>query len=437
VISVQALTRRFGAAIAIEDLSFTLERGEVVGFLGPNGAGKTTTMRILTGYLPASSGSASVCGLDVLRQSLEVRKKIGYLPEAVPLYREHRVAEMLEFQARLHGMRRRDWRLRIPEVLERVGIADRARSLIGSLSRGQRQRVGLAVALLPNPEVLILDEPTSGLDPLQRLEVRTLLRQLAREHTVLLSSHILPEIEAVCPRVIILNRGRIAADGTPEQLVSKLGYPSFVRLEAVIGADVETALRLLRGIRGVKEVRDDGRLGIHHRFVVRCEEDLREDVGALAAQRGWALRELSWNRPTLEDLFARIALDFGPSEVPMPRAGSESDAAPPSGFVALGELAVAPAAAPVAAKSAMRVLSPFEQPPSSVSAPVATGAIPLGTKTPPRVVYNLNPFDMGASRDLSKPKPIDVAAPDAIVPPARAKDDAPSACDERQGDASR
>ncbi|HVS17250.1 MAG TPA: ABC transporter ATP-binding protein, partial [Planctomycetota bacterium] len=266
MIHVEHLTRRFGSIAAVDDLTFHIERGEVVGFLGPNGAGKTTVMRILTGYLPASSGRAEIAGLDVLRQSLEVRRRIGYLPEAVPLYREHRVGEMLVFQARLHGLARREWKARIPEVLERVGLADRERSLIGQLSRGQRQRIGLAVALLPEPEVLILDEPTSGLDPLQRLEVRKLLGELAAEHTVLLSSHILPEIEAVAPRVIILDRGRMAADGTPAELVRRLGGGSALRLEAFVGADVEAALRVLRAIPGVGEVRDLGRLGVHHVF---------------------------------------------------------------------------------------------------------------------------------------------------------------------------
>ncbi|HUR29330.1 MAG TPA: ATP-binding cassette domain-containing protein, partial [Planctomycetota bacterium] len=348
MIHVEHLTRRFGATNAIEDLTFDLAAGEVVGFLGPNGAGKTTTMRILTGYLPATSGKVEIAGLDVLRDSLAVRRQIGYLPEAVPLYREHRVREMLEFQARLHGMSRKDYHKGIPEVLERVRIADRENSLVGSLSRGQRQRVGLAVALLPNPKVLILDEPTSGLDPLQRLEMRGLLRELASEHTVLLSSHILPEIEAVCARVIILNRGRIAADGTPEQLVRDQVHESAVRLEAVVGNDVETALRLLRAIRGVHAVEDRGRLGIHQRFELRCDEDLREDVGALAAQRGWALRELSWSRPTLETLFARIALELDPSGTPPATVAKVSDEASTHRPAPLIALEVAPASGPVA-----------------------------------------------------------------------------------------
>jgi ABC-2 type transport system ATP-binding protein len=309
VIHVEHLTRRYGALTAVEDLSFHLERGEVVGFLGPNGAGKTTTLRILAGALPATSGRAEVAGLDVLRRSLDVRKRIGYLPESVPLYREHRVEEMLVFQARLHGLSRATWRQRIPEVLARVGIAERSRSLIGHLSRGQRQRVGIAMALLPEPEVLLLDEPTSGLDPLQRIEMRGLLGELAREHTVLLSSHILPEIEAVCPRVIILSRGRMAADGTHDELVRRLGGASHVRLEASVG-DPGLAARALAELPGVDEVIDAGGTGGVRAFRLRCESDLREAVGALAQRQGWALRELSWRRPTLEEIFARIALEI-------------------------------------------------------------------------------------------------------------------------------
>jgi ABC-2 type transport system ATP-binding protein len=376
MIHVEGLTRRFGPVTAVADLCFHLERGEVVGLLGVNGAGKTTTMRVLAGYLPASSGRVEVAGRDVLRQSLEARRRIGYLPEAVPLYPEHRVSEMLAFQARLHGMPRATYRRRIPEVLERVGIADRARSLIGGLSRGLRQRVGLAVALLPAPEVLILDEPTSGLDPLQRIEVRALLRELAPEHTVLISSHILPEIEAVCPRVIVLHEGVIAADGRPEELVRRFGEASHVRVEAVV-RDAAEAARLLGAIRGAGGVRDRGRLGIHRRFDVLCESDLREDVGALAAQRGWALRELSFRRPTLEELFARIALGVDAEEVRRAAApGAEAaPAAPAAGASAPARLELAPT-------------------PAQAAPPAA-----------PKLLYNLNPFDQGARRDLAAPKP--------------------------------
>ncbi len=393
MITASHLTRRFGAFTAVDDVSFHLDAGEVVGFLGPNGAGKTTTLRMLTGYLPATSGGVEIAGLDVLRQSLAVRRRIGYLPEAVPLYREHRVDEMLTFQARLHGLGRGEARRRIGAVLDRVGMASRARALVGKLSKGQRQRVGLAVALLPEPDVLILDEPTSGLDPLQRIEVRKLIGELARERTVLISSHILPEIEAVCPRVLVVVRGRVVADGTPAQLVRQLGQPSHVRLEAVV-PDPAEAVRLLGTLEGVRAVADRGRLGIHHQFDVQTDVDLREDVGAVAASRGWALRELSWCQPTLEELFARLALELGPDRA----AGADPAPAAPAPPVADALAASGPLQLDVSGPSAV---------PPEPAAPEPVGP----ESAPPRRVYNLNPFDQGETRDLGRPKAVDDGGP--------------------------
>ena len=372
MITVRHLSRRFGSVRAVDDVSFSLERGEVVGFLGPNGAGKTTIMRMLTGFLPATSGSIEIAGFDVWRSSLEVRRHIGYLPESVPLYREHRVEEMLGFQARLHGLPAKDTRRRIGAVLERVGLAERRKSLVGKLSKGQRQRVGLAVALLPDPEVLILDEPTSGLDPLQRLEVRSLLEDLARERTVLFSSHILPEIDAVCPRVIILHKGRIAADGTRDELVRSLASAAHARLEAVVGPDAEAARRLIASLPGVTSVAVRGRLGIHDGFDVFASADVREDLGALAAQRGWALRELSWREPTLEELFARIALELDEGAPPPAVSPAPPSAPAPSAFQALDPF-VAPRPAPPAA-GGLRPLSPFEPPPAGAARRPGGGA---------------------------------------------------------------
>jgi len=368
MIEVAQLTRRFGSLVAVDDISFSLEKGEVVGFLGPNGAGKTTTMRILSGFMPASSaGRVVVAGHDVLRQSMQARQRIGYLPESVPLYRELRVREMMSFQGKLHGLSRAERKRRIPEVLDRVGVLDREHQLVGTLSRGLRQRVGLAVALLPRPEVMILDEPTSGLDPLQRREVRDLLRSLADEHTVLLSSHILAEVEDVCPRVIILRDGAIVADGAQEELVRDLHGAGSVRLEAFVGGDVGEALSLLASLPGVERAHDRGRQGIHHAFDIEGGGDLREDVGALAAQKGWALRELSWRQPTLEELFAQLVLG----------EGSDAAATPGASVPDQGGLA------PVAGSGA-----PAE---------------PQGEVPPAKIIYSLNPFDQGASRDLGRP----------------------------------
>ena len=385
MIEVSGLTRRYGAHLAVDDISFEVGQGEVVGFLGLNGAGKTTTLRILSGYLPATKGAARVAGFDVLRDSMEVRKRIGYLPENVPLYREQRVEEMLLMQARLHGIPRAEREGRIGAVLERVGVQDRRRQVIAGLSRGLRQRVGLAMALLHKPEVLILDEPTSGLDPVQRQEVRNLLNDLASEHTVLLSSHILPEVEAVCPRTIIIHRGKVVADGTKDELVRGLGRGSCVRLEAFLGADVDGAKSALSSIGGAGEVRDLGQLGIHHVLEIDAVEDLREDVGALAHVKGWAIRELSYQQPTLEQVFARIAV------------GSAAEA------------------------NELDEVRPQEAPASEAPIEVSSelgGALPMASPTADaaseaKQIYSLNPFDGGATRDLNKPTGAGPAGPAA------------------------
>lgn len=390
MIDVRNLTRRFGQLTAVDDISFELQKGEVVGFLGPNGAGKTTAMRMLTGYLPATSAAClEVAGHDVLRESMEVRKRIGYLPESVPLYRELRVREMLLFQGRLHGMSRAELRTRVPEILERVGILDREKQLVGKLSRGLRQRAGLAVALLPKPEVLILDEPTSGLDPIQRLEVREVIRSLADDHTVLLSSHILAEVESVCPRVLVISAGKIVADGSQAKLVESMAGSGHVILEAMVG-DAAEAQRLLTSLPGVSDVSIGERVGIHQAFEIHGAGDLREDVGALAMTKGWALRELTWKRPSLEELFARLILggDF--------TAASSSSSAP------------APAAGMHVAEPAGAGLLQMSQPASAPAAPPAA---------PSKTIYSLNPFDQGASRNLGAPMKL------GEEPPAEPRDD--------------
>jgi len=380
MIEVKELTRRYGRHYAVDGVSFHLEPGEVVGLLGPNGAGKTTTMRILAGFLPATSAKRlEVAGHDVLRDSLKVRESIGYLPESVPLYREMKVSEMLDFHGRLHRMGRADRRRRSVEVLERVGVRERSHQLVGTLSRGLRQRVGLAVALLPEPPVLILDEPTSGLDPLQRREVRSLVRDLTDDHTVLVSSHILAEIESMCARVLVMAKGQLVADGTRQELEQRLGGSEGVRLEAFVGADPAGAVELLKTLPGVMRVEIGERLGIHQGFVIHGEGDLREDVGALAAQEGWAIRELSSHKRSLEDVFAQLVAGnavalVGPKD---PDASSEPVLDDGGGLLQL----------------------------QSSSAPSAE---PSGEEKPAKkMIYSLNPFDQGTNRDLGAPMEID------------------------------
>lgn len=401
MIEVANLTRRYGALLAVDDLSFEIGRGEVVGFLGPNGAGKTTTIRILAGYLAATkAGRLVVAGHDVQRDSMGVRRSIGYLPESVPLYPELRVEEMMRFQGRLHRMDRQAMRVRIPEVLERVGVQDRGKQLVGTLSRGLKQRVGLAVALLPDPEVLILDEPTSGLDPIQRGEVRDLIHSLADDRTVLLSSHILAEVESVAPRVIILHEGQKVADGKPAELAASLGGGGHVAVEVMGAASAEDMSSLIGSLPGVESVATGERVGIHQSFEVRGEGDLREDIGALAMTQSWALRELSWQRPTLEQLFTRLVTGRGLDELAMPVASGPG---------------AAPSSKPEAGPAGLSADAPVLASGLELSqGPTGPSALPLGTpgNAGSKIIYSLNPFDRGASRDLSKPVSVD-APPEA------------------------
>jgi ABC-2 type transport system ATP-binding protein len=312
MIDVKNITRRFGALTAVNDLTFQVGRGEVVGFLGLNGAGKSTTMRMLTGYLPATSGSIQIAGHDVLTESLQVRRSIGYLAEGVPLYREHRVSEMLAFQGRLFGMKRADFRRRSAEVLDRVGLSDRSRSLVGKLSKGMRQRVGIAVALLHEPDVLILDEPTSGLDPLQRVGVRKLISELAEEHTVMISSHILPEIEAVAGRLILLHQGAKVADGTKSELLAKLGGSHLKVLVAASSVHPRQLKEALKRALSSSDQKREGAVFVREagdsiEATVRVDKNPAAAVGLLASAHDWILRELSWHEPNLEQLFGRLA----------------------------------------------------------------------------------------------------------------------------------
>jgi ABC-2 type transport system ATP-binding protein len=307
MIEVQDLTKHYGPVTAIRDVSFSVAPGDVVGFLGPNGAGKSTTMRILACFMPASGGTARVAGFDVFSESMEVRKRIGYLPENVPLYNDMRVAPYLDFVAEVKGVPRSARRKRVAEVMDRCLIADVQNRLIRNLSKGYRQRVGLAQALVSDPHVLILDEPTIGLDPTQIAEIRSLIKSLAGEHTVILSTHILPEVAMVCGSVVIINRGSIVAQGPIDRLVEQF-FPTS-RIEVEIAAPRGAAVEAMRGIRGVVRVEEraaaeDG----GGRFIVESArgQDVRGEIFQLAAQQKWVLLELKRVGMTLEEVFIRI-----------------------------------------------------------------------------------------------------------------------------------
>jgi ABC-2 type transport system ATP-binding protein len=317
MIKVDNLTKYYGPRAAIHDLSFEVPRGEILGFLGPNGAGKTTTMRILTGYMPPSSGTATVAGYDVFRQSLEARRRVGYLPESVPLYTEMDVAGYLAFMAQIRGVPRANRRARVNYAIEATNLGDVRERLIGKLSKGYRQRVGLAQALLGDPDVLILDEPTIGLDPKQIIEVRNLIRGLAGNHTVILSTHILPEVSATCERVIIINHGEIAAVDTPQNLTRRLRGAETLQV-AVRGPGESVAARL-RGVPRVLDVAETAADDGQHTFVVTTElgADLREQIAAAIVQQGWGLLELRAVSLSLEDIFLQIVTEERDDEEPL------------------------------------------------------------------------------------------------------------------------
>jgi ABC-2 type transport system ATP-binding protein len=305
MIKVENLTKRYAGQTAIQDLNFEVSQGEIMGFLGPNGAGKTTTMRILAGFMPPTSGRASIAGFDVFGQSLQARAHLGYMPENVPLYSDMRVTEYLNYRSALKGVPHRRISERVGDVKELCGLKDVERKPIGTLSKGYRQRVGLADALLAEPDLLILDEPTIGLDPNQIRQVRELIKNLGRQHTILLSTHILPEVEMTCSRVIIIHKGRIEACDTPDNLLGKIRQAGGVELEAKVGND--NGEEELKKIPGVRDVVTDG-ADDWKRFSLRVESgaDVREEVFRLAVERRWAVRELTQRRGTLEDVFVEL-----------------------------------------------------------------------------------------------------------------------------------
>jgi len=322
MIEVQNLTKRYGAQAAVSDVSFSVRQGEIVGFLGPNGAGKTTTMRVLTGFLPPSSGAARVAGHDVVTQSSAARAALGYLPESAATYPEMRVSEYLAFRARLEGVPRGDVRARVGEAIERCLLGEVAGRRIENLSKGFRQRTALAGALVHQPPVLILDEPTIGLDPVQIIKIRETIRELGRDRAVLLSTHILPEVEAVCDRVLIIDRGRIVAEGTPAQLRGKLSGAPVVRVAFRGNVPARDALSGLSGVTSVEIEEAPGET--HARVACAQGSDPREEVFRLAVERGWVLRELSREALSLEDVFIRLTRqEEPPAPAPAPGAPGE------------------------------------------------------------------------------------------------------------------
>ena len=304
MIEVQHLSKRYGPVTAVNDVSFRVEKGEILGFLGPNGAGKTSTMRIITGYMPPTEGTAVVAGYDVLEQPLEAKRRTGYLPETPPLYPDMRVRDYLAFVARIKGVTRSQIRSRVDVTMEKARITDMAQRQCGRLSKGYRQRVGLAQALLHDPDVLILDEPTAGLDPKQIIETRQLIKELAGTHTIVLSTHILPEVSQTCQRVVIINKGRVVAVDTPDNLTAKLrgSEAMFVQVDAA-GADAAAALRQVPGVTSVRPA--DGGLEV----ASEAGRDVRRELASAVVSKGWGLLELRPMRMSLEEIFLQLTTD--------------------------------------------------------------------------------------------------------------------------------
>lgn len=306
MIEVEHLTKRYGPTVAVSDVSFEVQKGEVLGFLGPNGAGKTTTMRVITGYLPPSEGKVRVAGFDVVEEPLEAKRRTGYLPENPPVYFDMTVVEYLAFVARIKRVPRREIKKRIAEVSEKVAITDVQQREIGKLSRGYRQRVGLAQALIHNPDVLVLDEPTAGLDPKQIIETRELIKGLAGQHTVVLSTHILPEVSKTCQRVVVINQGKVVAVGAPDELTRWLqGYETVLVTVDGPAAEVMDKLQRVRGLNWVEpRETSDGAVT----FEIHSEKglDVRSEVARAVVESQWKLLELKTSGLSLEDIFLKL-----------------------------------------------------------------------------------------------------------------------------------
>jgi len=314
VIEVQHLTKRYGNVTAVDDVSFRVERGEILGFLGPNGAGKTTTMRVLTGYIPATEGRAFVAGFDIFDKPAEAKRRTGYLPETPPLYPDMTTREYLNFVARLKGVPSKERRDRVGAVMRRTYVDDVADRACGKLSKGYRQRVGLAQALIHNPDVLILDEPTAGLDPKQIIETRKLIKELAGDHTVVLSTHILPEVSQTCQRVVIINKGHVVAVDTPENLTARLRGSETMYLQADgERAAISAALQQVAGVTRIAPVEG---LERHASFEIDSEpgHDVRRELARAIVAGGFGLLELRPMRMSLEDVFLHLTTEERPVE---------------------------------------------------------------------------------------------------------------------------
>jgi ABC-2 type transport system ATP-binding protein len=317
LIEVHDLSKSYGGRQAVDGITFSVPQGEVLGFLGPNGAGKSTTMRILTGYLSASSGTATVAGFDVFSNPLEVRRRIGYLPENNPLYNEMRVDGYLELCCKLRGVAPRRRRERLDYAISACGLEERSRDIIGRLSKGLRQRVGLAQAVVHDPDLLILDEPTSGLDPAQTRETRDLIVELGRAHTVILSSHILPEVSATCDRVVIINRGVLVADDRPENLARRMSEGHGVDVEMTVRGDPAAIRKKLKTIAGLDSIEVSEAVDGECRVAVHSTgSDPREDLARVVVRAGFGLRELHSRSLSLEDVFISLT-----TEEPQPWPG--------------------------------------------------------------------------------------------------------------------
>jgi ABC-2 type transport system ATP-binding protein len=307
MIEIQNLTKRYGQIKAVNNLNFTVEKGEILGFLGPNGAGKSTTMNIITGYLPSSEGSVKVCGYDIMESPKEVKKRIGYLPEQPPVYMDMTVKDYLNFVSDLKLVDKKQRKSQISDIMELVKITDHRNRLIKNLSKGYKQRVGLAQALVGSPEVLILDEPTVGLDPKQIIEIRKLIKALGKEHTIILSSHILPEVSAVCERVVIINKGEIAAIDTPENLSKGFGAASKL-LVTISGPknSVENGIREIYGVKYVETAAEKDRESVSYIVESDKEIDVRKPLFFAMAKLGYPIIELKSLDMSLEDIFLQI-----------------------------------------------------------------------------------------------------------------------------------